>query len=195
MSYGLLPANVRHDKSIGDKAKLLYAEITAATDSKGFCTETNDRLGERMGATTRTIARALNELLKAGHVTKTFTPNRLRQLSANALAGVVFARPEEEKKVLPKEEPVSQTFETLIRYWETSFNLSLPKEKIKQCYKLYQERKKTFNDLDLIKALQARITYLAQSEYHNRPENVGVFGEPDIVLATDKSVSQWIKLA
>lgn len=195
MSYGLLPANVRHDKVLGDKAKLLYAEITASTDAQGYCTKTNDKFAECMGTTPRTVARALDELLKAAYITKSFTPHRLRRLSASLANEVPKV---EEIKVVPKKEEeltMTQTFETLLRYWESSLSVVIPKDKVKLCNKLYHERKKTFNDLELIRAIQSRIAYLAQSEYHNRPDNKGVFYEMEIVLVTDTAVSQWIKLA
>ena len=39
--FGILPANVRYDKRLKPMEKILYTEITALANKKGYCYATN----------------------------------------------------------------------------------------------------------------------------------------------------------
>mgnify|MGYP006172435027 CR=1 FL=1 len=49
MYIGILPINIRRNLTISDKAKLLYAEITATLDEERNCTLSNEELGQYVG--------------------------------------------------------------------------------------------------------------------------------------------------
>lgn len=60
--YAIIPANVRYDKNLNSTAKLLYGEITALSNKKGYCYATNDYFAELYNLSTRTITELVKKL-------------------------------------------------------------------------------------------------------------------------------------
>ncbi len=67
--YAIIPATVRYDKKIPANAKLLYGELTALCNEKGFCWATNSYFAKLYETSERTIQRWLNALKEAGYIT------------------------------------------------------------------------------------------------------------------------------
>lgn len=66
--YAVIPADIRYDKDLKDKAKFLYAEITALCNKDGYCFASNKYFADLYGVRKETISRLLNELKNKGYI-------------------------------------------------------------------------------------------------------------------------------
>ena len=66
--YAIIPASVRYDTNISANAKLLYGEITALCNEKGYCWATNEYFADLYDTSNRTIQRWLTDLKNAGYI-------------------------------------------------------------------------------------------------------------------------------
>ncbi|WP_057766730.1 conserved phage C-terminal domain-containing protein [Cytobacillus praedii] len=68
--YAIIPANVRYDNELPPNAKLLYGEITALCNEKGFCWAGNTYFADLYNKDKSTIARWIQQLEKRGYITR-----------------------------------------------------------------------------------------------------------------------------
>ena len=66
--WAVLPAAVRYDVQLPDKAKLLYAEISALTEARGYCYASNEYFCRLYGMAERTLQRHLRALEASGYI-------------------------------------------------------------------------------------------------------------------------------
>ena len=69
--YAVIPASVRYDADLPANAKLLYGEITALANHRGYCFATNRYFAELYSVTTFTVSRWISLLEARGHIEKT----------------------------------------------------------------------------------------------------------------------------
>ena len=66
--YAIIPGNVRYDKSLTPNAKLLYGEITALCNEKGYCWAGDSYFTELYGVSRSTVQRWFSQLERKGYI-------------------------------------------------------------------------------------------------------------------------------
>jgi hypothetical protein len=66
--YAIIPANVRYDDDLPPNAKLLYGEITALCNEKGYCWAGNAYFSELYKVHNKSISRLISQLEKKGYI-------------------------------------------------------------------------------------------------------------------------------
>ena len=66
--WAVLPAEIRYDPELPDKAKLLYAEISSLTSETGYCWASNEHFCQLYDCTERTIRRLISALAARGYI-------------------------------------------------------------------------------------------------------------------------------
>lgn len=68
--YAVIPANVRYDQNLPGKAILLYGEITALCNQKGFCWASNDYFAKLYKVNSSSIQRWTRSLEEEGYISR-----------------------------------------------------------------------------------------------------------------------------
>lgn len=66
--YAIIPANVRYDRDLIPSAKLLYGEITALCNEKGYCWAENSYFAELYGVSKTSISKWIKSLIDGGYI-------------------------------------------------------------------------------------------------------------------------------
>jgi len=66
--YAILTANVRYDRKLSFRQKVLFAEITALSNMQGYCNASNGWFGKLYDCSPETISRDITALRKRGYV-------------------------------------------------------------------------------------------------------------------------------
>lgn len=66
--YAVIPANVRYDTSLTPNAKLVFGEITALSNKKGYCWATNSYFAKLYDVSKEQASRWISQLKDRGHI-------------------------------------------------------------------------------------------------------------------------------
>ena len=95
--YAIIPAVVRYDKDLTDKAKLLYSEITCLCNKEGYCFATNNYFANLYNCTPRAIQFTISKLQEKGYIKIIIENNYQRKIYLTDALGYekIFTPPHE----------------------------------------------------------------------------------------------------
>lgn len=88
--YAVIIAPVRYDKTLPAHAKLLYGEISALCNAKGYCWATNAYFLKHYDVNERTIQRWISALENAGYISVKMVTKIRRQITLKQYRPVVM---------------------------------------------------------------------------------------------------------
>ena len=95
--YAIIPANVRYDKNLNNGSKLLYGEITALCNEKGFCWAGNGYFSGLYGVSERTIRRWFLELAENNYISIDISFDGEKSVRSIVISGAISDEFQEKK--------------------------------------------------------------------------------------------------
>lgn len=153
--YSILTADVRYDKRLKPNEKLLFSEITALSNKRGYCNASNNYFAQLYDVTTVTASNWVNHLKDRGYIDVEMIYDG-KQIKERRI--FVNSNPIKENFNTPKEkveDPIKKNFkggikekfkENITRFNNTSKNKQL-EEDFEKLWKLYprkEGKKKAF---------------------------------------------------
>jgi hypothetical protein len=119
--YAVIPANVRYDKELPPNAKLLYGEITALCNQKGYCWATNDYFAKLYNCAKSSISRWIANLKERGYINiELIYKEGSKEIEYRCIKICEYPIPKNENTPTPKNEKDNNT---------SSFNNTFNKKK------------------------------------------------------------------
>ena len=115
--YAIIPANVRYDKNVCSSAKLLYGEITALCNQKGFCWASNSYFAELYGVSKTSVSKWIKQLIDGCYI-KSSIEYKLNTKEVLNRYLTIISYPIEEKLNTPIEEKLKDNTTSI----NTTFN-------------------------------------------------------------------------
>ncbi len=140
--YAIIPANVRYDQSLSANAKLLYGEITALCNDKGYCWASNKYFSDLFGVSQKSISNWISTLVSKKYL---FFKMVYREGSKEILERhlSIFKEPMEENFHTPMEKifytPMEENFYTPM---EENFQDNIKETNIKDIKSVSQSKEK-----------------------------------------------------
>ncbi len=173
--YAIIPADVRYSPGIVDGAKLLYGEVTALCNERGYCWATNDYFAKLYKCEARTISRWIASLLKESFI-------------------YIDSSKGQRKIFLAHKFDPAEVYETEVapERTETEGEIKTAKKKKPKPEKKAIEKKYTDDDLFLAEMLLQKIIYNFPT-FENKKVNIGEWAD-DIrkLREIDKATRQQI---
>lgn len=193
--FAVIPAQVRYDKTLSDKSKLLFGEIAAATNAYGVCEEDNGYFSAALQVDSRTITRCVGQLLEQGHLQRIREGNR-RKLKIVTKGLALPEGADVEIEIVKPIENLEPFRELLFNLWDDGLNMIFHNKFVTQKRELYdnllKQRLQSFSKEELLSSIKKRISYMAGSDWFK--DNLEMASNIEPVIKDDASVLKWLNV-
>lgn len=141
--YAVIPADVRYNELITPNSKLLYAEITALADKKGFCWANNEYFSQLYNVSKTSISKWVSQLEKEGYIDTHLIYKEGTKQIVNRYIKII--KDPIEEKLNRYVRKVKDPIEEKLKDNTTSINTTSIKEKI---YKKESFKKPTLEEIE-----------------------------------------------
>jgi len=206
--YAIITAEVRYDNNLTDSEKLLYAEITALSNQKGYCWSSNKYFADLYDVTKGTISKRISKLVDEGYLKRELIrndDNEVVERKLYPLNNIGYAINKQEGMVNKNQVNTTRTNTT------SNNNMSSQKdddiEEVWQQYKSIfadyykprvfskkrkghiRQRLKTYSVDELVKAMKA----IKTNDYMlGKNENNRFYAKPEYCFKNDEKVEEWL---
>jgi hypothetical protein len=191
--YAVIPAQVRYDKALTDKAKLLFGEISAATNAYGVCEEDNGYFAAALQVDSRTISRCIGQLFDQGHLQR-FTESGRRKLKIVTKGLPLPEGVEVEMEEVKPMEDISPFRELLFNLWDSGLNMIFHNkhhtEKRENYDPTLRQRLQSFTRDEILSSVKNRINFMSNSDWYK--DNFSSACTIEHIIKDDATVLRWL---
>lgn len=207
--YAIITAEVRYDNNLTDSEKLLYGEITALANKKGYCWSSNKYFADLYEVTKGTISKRISNLVDEDYLKRQVIrddDNKIIERKLYPLNTIGYNLNKSEGMVNKNQESTTRTNTT------SNNNTMSSKEddEIKEVWQQYKsifadyykprvfskkrkvhirQRLKTYSVDELIKAMKS----IATNDYMlGKNDNNRFYAKPDYCFRNDEIVEEWL---
>lgn len=187
--FSIIPASVRYDRTLGDKAILLFGELMAAANAYSICDADTRYFANALNADNRTIFRAFSQLEEQGHIERIKENGKRRIRIIHRALEIPMGVEIETDELIPKED-ISSFVVQFLNVWEKAVKTTIDK---KEMYtELIAQRLMRFSKDELMTALKNRATFVNTNDWFRAPDNRQQAVSIDSLIKSDETVRKWL---
>jgi hypothetical protein len=180
---GYLPSYVRYHDGLSLREKMLYCELTAWADENSLVRLDRNRLGDFIGV--KNVTKYIENLEKYKLVER-FGPDHI-MLNKDVAEIVQFSTMKESSDIT---DGASKIANKIIKFWNNRFNSNY--KVTDKLTSTIRGRLKSFDENDIMTALENRCKFVEANEWHSLPENEHHKSNIYLVLRNDSEVEKYI---